>query len=141
MDDFENDKNIPAPQILKIIQKIFFLYWKTGKTTSRWFFWQKLKNQNFAFFKFFCKIFFKNGCASASIFFYLFKFVKYRSSAFTWFLSWSKIIEIGFGSSIWKKCKTDPVLQGLYQSYTISNRQHCELKFQTNKIGITVEPS
>ena len=62
-------KNFPGPKMLKIIQQIHFLYSKVGKTTSRWFFWQKSKNQNFAFLKCFLKIFFKNGCASAWIFF------------------------------------------------------------------------
>jgi hypothetical protein len=38
-------------EMLKIIQKIHFLYLEVGKTTSRWIFWRKSKNQNFAFLK------------------------------------------------------------------------------------------
>jgi hypothetical protein len=45
--------------MLKIIQKINFLYLEVGKTTSRWMYWQKSKNQNFAFlqkkFKYFSR--------------------------------------------------------------------------------------
>ena len=37
--------------MLKIIQTIHFLYLKVDKTTSRLIFWQKSKNQNFAFLK------------------------------------------------------------------------------------------
>ena len=35
----------------KIIQKIHFSRLEVGRTTSRWIFWRKSKNQNFAFLK------------------------------------------------------------------------------------------
>ena len=46
--------------MLKIIQKIHFLYLEVGKTTSRWIFGQKSKNQNFAFLKKKIKYFSRN---------------------------------------------------------------------------------
>ena len=37
--------------MLKIIQKIHFSHLEVGKTTSRWIFWRKLKNQNLGFLR------------------------------------------------------------------------------------------
>ena len=44
-------KTISGQEMLKIIQKNNVLYSEVGKTTSRWIFWRKSKNQNFAFLK------------------------------------------------------------------------------------------
>ena len=55
--------------MLKIIQKIYFLYLEVGKTTSRLIFWWKSKNQNFAFLKFFWKYFSRTPVQALEFFF------------------------------------------------------------------------
>ena len=60
-------KTFPGQEMLKIIQKIHFLYLEVGKTTSRWVFLAKIEKSKFCIFEIVLKIFFKNARASAWI--------------------------------------------------------------------------
>jgi hypothetical protein len=58
-------KKISGAKMFRNHPKNSFSYLGVGKTTSRWFFFgEKLKNQNFAFFEIVLKIFFKNACSN-----------------------------------------------------------------------------
>jgi hypothetical protein len=56
----------------KLSKKSHFSYLKVGETTSRWIFWRKSKNQNFAFLKILKCFFFKIACVSAWFFCWFF---------------------------------------------------------------------
>ena len=100
-------KKFPGQKMLKIIQKSHFLYLEVGKTTSRWIFWRKLKNQNFAFLKK-ISIFFSRTPVQALGIFFVFQFVTYRSSAFASFFSRLKIFKIGSSKSKRSRCIYGP---------------------------------
>ena len=63
-------KKFPWQKMLKIIQKIHFLYLEVGKTTSRWIFWKNRKIKILHFWKENLNIFQERMCKRLKIFFF-----------------------------------------------------------------------
>ena len=120
--------------MLKIIKKFYFLYLEVCKTMSRWIFWRKSGNQNFAFLKKKFKYFSRTPVQALENFF--FKFVKSRSSAFIRIFKCQKIFIIGYSNikrnfgvnrsndAIWGNKKPPPLNQFAFFLVTIRGTLH-----------------